>query len=109
MAWKTRFKTQVSSGSDVPSDAMLWIKEVELVDSLDELKPSRSVHGRDFPDFEMLDARAEFLGCEQDHPEFPVQKEGQPRGAESPKIGSVPERDTNRLHDLPLLSSDWRS
>ena len=48
---KTRFKTQVSSGSDFPSDAMLWIKEVETVDSLDELKSSRSVYGIDFPDF----------------------------------------------------------
>ena len=25
-----------SGGSDFPSDAMLWIKEVEMVDSLDE-------------------------------------------------------------------------
>ena len=32
--WKTRFKTQVSNGSDFPSAAVLWIKEVEMVDSL---------------------------------------------------------------------------
>ena len=43
------------------------------------------------------------------HPEFPFQKEGQPRGAETPKRGSVSERETNRLHDLRLLSSDWCS
>ena len=43
--------------SDFPSDAVLWIKEVEMVDSLDELKSSRSVYGKDFPNFEMLDAR----------------------------------------------------
>ena len=43
--------------SDFPSDAMLWIKEVEMVDSLDELKSSRSVCGQDFPNFEMLDAK----------------------------------------------------
>ena len=36
---------------------MLWIKEVEMVDSLDELKSSRSVCGKDFPNFEMLDAK----------------------------------------------------
>ena len=36
---------------------MLWIKEVEMVDSLDELKSSRSVYGKDFPNFEMLDAK----------------------------------------------------
>ena len=34
--WKIRFKTQVSSCSDFPSEAMLWIKEVEMVDSVDE-------------------------------------------------------------------------
>ena len=33
---------------------MLWIKEVEMVDSLYELKSS--VDGKDFPNFEMLDA-----------------------------------------------------
>ena len=43
--------------SDFPSEAMLWIKEVEMVDSLDELKSSRSVCGKDFPNFEMLDAK----------------------------------------------------
>ena len=43
MIWKTRFKTQVSSGSDFPSDAMLWIREVEMVDSLADLKSSGSI------------------------------------------------------------------
>ena len=32
--WKMRFKTQVSSCSDFSSEAMLWIKEVEMVDSV---------------------------------------------------------------------------
>ena len=36
---------------------MLWIKEVEMVDSLDELISSRSVSGKNFPNFEMLDAK----------------------------------------------------
>ena len=58
VVWKTRFKTQVSSGSDFPSEAMLWIKEVEMVDSVDELKSSRSIAGKDFPNFELLDARS---------------------------------------------------
>ena len=57
LMWKTRFKTQVTTCSDFPSDAMLWIKEVEMVDSLDELKSSRSFYGRDFPNFQMLDAK----------------------------------------------------
>ena len=36
---------------------MLWIKEVEMVHSLDEFKSSRSVYGKDFPNFGMLDAK----------------------------------------------------
>ena len=43
--------------SDFPSDATLWIKEVKMVDSLDELKSSRSFSGKDFPNFEMLDGK----------------------------------------------------
>ena len=51
VCWKIRFKTQMSSCSYFPSDAMLWIKEVEMVDSVDELKSSRSVSGKKFPIF----------------------------------------------------------
>ena len=29
VVWKTRFKTQVSNGSEFPSEAMLWIEKVE--------------------------------------------------------------------------------
>ena len=43
--------------SDFPSEAMPWIKEVEMVDSLDEFKSSRSTAGKNFPNFRMLDAR----------------------------------------------------
>ena len=38
-------------------EAMHWIKEVEMVDSVDELKSSSSVRGSRMPDFEALDAR----------------------------------------------------
>ena len=41
LVWKTRFKTQVSNGSVFSSEATLWIKEMEMVDSLNELKSSR--------------------------------------------------------------------
>ena len=36
---------------------MHWIKEVEMVDSVDDLKSSSSVRGIRMPDFEVLDAR----------------------------------------------------
>ena len=46
LCWKKRSKTQVAASSDFPSEAMLWIKEVEMVDSLEELKSSRSIDGK---------------------------------------------------------------
>ena len=49
--------THVSSFSGFPSEALLWIKEVEMVDSVDESEFSRSIAGKDFPNFEVLDAR----------------------------------------------------
>ena len=36
---------------------MLWIKEVKLVDSVDDLKSSRNITGSHGPNFELLDAR----------------------------------------------------
>ena len=47
--WKIRFKNQVSSCSGFPSEAMLWIKEVEMADSVDVFKSSRSIKGTQFP------------------------------------------------------------
>ena len=50
-------KIKVTTCSDFPSEAMLWIKEVEMVNSVVELNSSRSVSGKNFPNFEMLDSR----------------------------------------------------
>ena len=36
---------------------MLWIKEVEMVESVDDLKSPCSIQGIPFPDFELLDAK----------------------------------------------------
>ena len=37
---KIRFKTEVCTCSQFPTEAKVWIKEVELVDSVDDLKSS---------------------------------------------------------------------
>ena len=53
-----RFKTQVSACSGSPSEAILRIKEVEMVDSVDDSKSSPSTEGyAHLPNFEMLDAK----------------------------------------------------
>ena len=49
--WKIRFKTGVCTYSQFPTEAMLWIKEV------DDLKSSRSIRGIQTPYFQVLDAK----------------------------------------------------
>ena len=57
MCWKISFETQVSACSSFPSEAMLWIKEVDLIDSVDDFKSSRSIQiYTHFLNFVMLDA-----------------------------------------------------
>ena len=55
--WKIRFKTEVCICSQFPTEAMLWIREVEMVESVDELRSSSSTRGISMPNFEVLDAR----------------------------------------------------
>ena len=55
--WKIRFKTEVCTCSQFPTEAMMWIKEVEMVESVDDLKSSCSKRGIRMPDFDVLDAK----------------------------------------------------
>ena len=56
-SWKVNIKTEVCTRTADPQVTMLWIKQVEIAKSIDELMTSRSIVGRtDFPDYGMLDA-----------------------------------------------------
>ena len=55
--WKIRFKTEICTCSQFPTEAMQWIKEVELVDSVDELRSSSSFRDISMPNFEVLDTK----------------------------------------------------
>ena len=55
--WKITFKTEVCICSQFLTEAMLWIKEVEMDESVDDLKSLRSIRGTRGPDFELLDAK----------------------------------------------------
>ena len=55
--WKIRFKTEVCTCSQFLTEAMQWIKEVEMIDSVDELRSSSSSREISMPNFEVLDAR----------------------------------------------------
>ena len=104
--WKIRFKTEVCTFSQFPTEAMLWIKEVEMVDSVDDLKSSSSVRGIRMPDFEVLYARiASALNriIHNTHFKRRISLEEQ-KGS---KRGPFPPRKTDRLPDLRVLPGHW--
>ena len=45
---KTNFQTEVCSGSSDPNEAMPWIKEIELANSVDDIERSQSITGRSY-------------------------------------------------------------
>ena len=75
---------------------MLWIKEVEMVESVNDLKSSRSVRGIRMPNFEVLDAKI-----------ASALNRGQSGGTESPKGRPFPPRKTDRSPDLRVLQEHW--
>ena len=100
--WKIRFKTEVCTCSQFLTEAMQWIKEVEMVDSVDELRSSSSICGISMPNFEVLDARiASALNriIHNSHFKRRVSLEEE----KGPKRGPFPSRKTNRLPDLRVL------
>ena len=104
--WKIRFKTEVCTCSQFPTEAMQWIKEVEFVDSVDDLKPSSSKRGIRMPDSEALDAKiASALNeiIHNSHFKRRVSLEEQ----KSPKRGPFPSRKTDRLPDLRVFPGHW--
>ena len=87
---------------------MQWIKEVELVDSVDELRSSSSTRGISMPNFEVLDARiASALNKIIHNSQFKrrISLEEQ----KSPKGGPFPSWQTDCLLDLRLLPGHWSS
>ena len=66
-------------------------KEVELVDSVDELRSSSSTRGISMPNFEVLDARIASALNKIIH-KFPFQKKNQSGGTKGPKGGPFPSR-----------------
>ena len=105
--WKIRFKTEVCSCSHFLAEALLWIKEVELVNSVDDLKSSRSVQGTNFTDLELFDARiASALNKLWKNSHF--RKRVILEELKAPKTRPIPSRKTDCLLDLWLLLGRWR-
>ena len=89
VCWKIKFKTEVSACSQFPTEAMQWIKEVELVDSVDDLRSSSSNRGISMPNFEVHDARiASALNKLIHNSHFKM--ENQSGGTKSQERGPIP-------------------
>ena len=104
--WKIRFKTEVCTCSQFPTEAMQWIKEVEMVDSKDDLRSSSSIRGISMPNFEVLDARiASALNkiIHNSHFKRRISLEDQ----KAQKQDSFPSWKTDCLLDLRLLPGHW--
>ena len=78
---------------------MHWIKEVEIVDSVDDLMSSSSIRGLQMPNFEVLDARIASALNRIVH-KFSLQKKNQSGGTKGPEAGPFPSRKTDCLLDL---------
>ena len=85
--WKIRFKTEVCTCSQFTTEAMQWIKEVELVDSVAELRSSSSTRGISMSNFEVLDARIASALDKIIH--IPNSKENQSGGTKGPRSSTI--------------------
>ena len=103
--WKIRFKTEVCTCSQFPTEAMQWIKEVELVNSVDDLRSSSSSRGISMPNFEVLDARiASALNKIIHNSQFKRRVSLEEQG---PERGPFPSRQTDCLLDLRTIPGHW--
>ena len=88
---------------------MLWIKEVELVDSVDDLKSSCSVKGIHMPNFEVLDSKiASALNRIIHNTQFKrkVSLEEQ-KAQKEDRFLPFPSWKTDRVPDLRVLLGHW--
>ena len=105
--WKIRFKAEACACSQFPTEAMLWIKEVEMVESVDDLQSSCSVRGLRVPNFEVLDAKnASAPNRIIQNAQFKRKVSLEEQKAQ--KRGSFLSRKTDRVPDLRVLPVHWR-
>ena len=103
--WKVNFNTEVCSNSGSPTVALLWIKDLERANSVDDLLTSQSIEWRDFSDFQMLDAKIASAWKKILSDQHFPKKSGCRRAACS-KTQQISSRKANCLHDLGPFSSN---
>ena len=96
------WKIKVCTCSQFPTEAMQWITEVELVDSVDDFRSSLSARGIRMPDFEVLDAKIASALNRIIH-NTPFQKKVSLEEEKAQKEDHLPSWKTDRLPDLRVL------
>ena len=85
---------------------MLRIKEVEMAESVDDIKCSCSITGIRTPDFEVLDTKIASALNRVIHNTCFIKKVSLEE-QKAPKRGPFPSWKTDRLPDLRLLPGHW--
>ena len=88
------------------TEGLLWIKEVEMVESVDVLKSSCSLRGIRMPDFEVRDAKIA-PALNKIIQKFSLEMKGQSGGTKGTKTGPFPSWKEDRLPDLRVLPGHW--
>ena len=102
--WRTNFKTQECSVLGHPSEALLWMKEVEGATSVDDLETSRSITGN-FS--ELRDAgRKDRNRTEEHFLEFQLQEKCSSRRPESSKRRPISLWKADRVYDVRTHPND---
>ena len=78
---------------------MLWIKEVEMFESVEDLETSQSIGGPRFPNFEMLDGKIA-SALKKDLHEPILQEESQSGGAKGSNGRLISPWKTGCVYDL---------
>ena len=100
--WKIRNKIEVCTCSQFLTEAMLWIREVEMFDSVADLKSSCSVRGIRMPDLKYLMRR-----LLQQRTESSIIPSAEERSVWRNKKPKKRMWKTDRLPDLRALPGHW--
>ena len=99
--WRIRFKTEVCTCSQFPTEAMLWIKEVEMISNLRVLSEEF-----EHQNFEVLDAKIASALNRIIH-NTPFERKVSLEEQKKPKRGPFPSWKTDRLLVLRVLQGHW--
>ena len=104
--WKKRFKTEVCTCSQFPTEAMQWSKKWSWLISVEELRSSSSIRGIPMPNLKVLDARIASALNKIIHNSKFIRRISLEEKKDQ-KQDSFRSRQTDCLLDLPSVPGHW--